>query len=205
MCVISHRKGFTLLEVLIAVALLGILAASLYASYFAVIRARERAAEGMESRRELGATLDLLRREASSALFARSDNRMRFVVEDRDIFGKPASGIEFAALAPPDLSLRNSSGMVALRYRLEERSKKLVLTRAERDLLFDQAEWLPYPQMERISSFLVECYDGSTWVKTWDTALTGRLPEMVRFTVQVDDDGTPQQFSMVATPRMAAR
>lgn len=98
----SRNRGFTLLEVLIAIVLLGLLAGALYASYFTVLRARDSATESMETRRELGATLDLLRREISSAKFDRTDTqkRWRFVVEDRDNFGKPASTLELTSFAP---------------------------------------------------------------------------------------------------------
>ena len=89
MCVTSSNKGFTLIEMLIAVVLLGILSAALYGSYFTVLRARERSSEGMEARRELGSTLDLIRREFAGAIYNREDKRLRFVVEDRDNFGKP--------------------------------------------------------------------------------------------------------------------
>lgn len=201
----SRQSGFTLLEILIAVALLGILASALYGSYFSVLRARERASEGMESRRELGATLDLMRREISSALMSRSDKRLRMVVEDRDIFGRPASAIELSTLTPPDATFRSGSGTSLVRYRLEERLKRLVLTRAERDLAYEQTTPAAYPQMERISSFLVECYDGSKWQRSWDTALNGRLPQMLKVTVQVEEDGRLADFSVIATPRMASR
>jgi general secretion pathway protein J len=52
--------------------------------------------------------------------------------------------------------------------------------------------------MERISSFLVECYDGSKWVRSWDTALNGALPKMLRITVQVVEDGQQVEFSALA-------
>jgi len=60
---ISPNKGFTLLELLIALALLAILSAALYGTYFSLMRGREVATAGMESRRELRVTLDMLRRE----------------------------------------------------------------------------------------------------------------------------------------------
>ncbi|MFZ2950785.1 MAG: type II secretion system protein, partial [Desulfuromonadaceae bacterium] len=112
---ISRNSGFTLLEVLIAVVLLGILTAALYGSYFGVLRARDRASSGMESRRELGVTLDLIRREVSSALPVRAaDKRLRFVVEDRDTFGAPSSTLELTTLAPPAGQNRSESGIVAV-------------------------------------------------------------------------------------------
>ena len=205
MSAICRNKGFTLLEVLIAVVLLGILAGALYGSYFGVVRARERAADGMESRRELGATLDLIRREFSSALYSRTDKRLHFVVEDRDNFGVPSSTLELTTLAPPTSSLaRGESGIVTVRYSMAQKDQKRALIRQERDLVFDGPEAIPaYPQMERISAFLVECYDGSKWVKSWDSAINGALPKSLKVTVQVEEDGKPVEFWVLATPRIS--
>lgn len=199
---ISRNNGFTLLEILIALILLAILTAALYGSYFGVIRARDRASAGMESRRELGATLDLIRREVSSARFNRTDKRLRFVVEDRDNFGAQSSTLELTTLASPSLQNRSESGVVAVTYKMAEKDKKRFLTRQERDLFSEDAAVHAYPQMEQISVFLVECYDGSKWVKSWDTAINGVLPKGVRVTVRVDEEGKPVEFSVLSAPRV---
>ena len=204
MSAFSRNSGFTLLEVLIAVVLLGILTAALYGSYFGVLRARERASAGMESRRELGATLDLIRREVSSSLpvtAASEQLKPRFVVEDRDNFGAPASTLTLTTLAPPAGQSRSESGIVVVTYRMVEKDKKRILTRQERDLFSEDATVPAYPQMEQISSFLVECYDGSKWVKSWDTAINGKRPAAVRVTVQVEEEGKPVEFTMLSAPR----
>lgn len=198
----SRNSGFTLLEVLIAVVLLGILSAALYGSYFGVLQARDRASSGMESRRELGATLDLIRREISSAMFNRTDKRLRFVVEDRDNFGASSSTLELTTLAPPVGQNRSESGIVIVGYRIAEKDKKRTLTRQERDLFSEEVTIPAYPQMDQISSFLVECYDGSKWVKSWDTAINLRMPGSVRVTVQVEEEGKPVQFSVLSAPRV---
>ena len=199
----SNRKGFTLLEVLIAVVLLGILSSALYGSYFAVLRARDRASEGMESRRELGGTLDLLRREiASMPLYNRNDKRLRFVVEDRDNFGKPASNLEMTTLAPPSTQVRSESGIINVQYRMLEKNKRFLLMRREHDAQLELTTVPSYPQMEQINAFLVECYDGSKWVKSWDTALNGRLPKIGRITVQIEENGKPVEFSVYSDPKV---
>lgn len=209
MSAISRNKGFTLLEILIAVVLLGILVAALYGSYFTVLRARERSAEGMEERRELGNTLDLLRREINAARYIAGDKRLRFVVEDRDSFGQPASNLELTTLAPPAplVDGRKESGVIDVQYRMEEKEKQhLILTRKEQDILLESTTVPAYPQMERISSFLVECSsDGTKWVKSWDTALNGRLPKIVRITVQVEEEGKPVAFSVYADPKVTGQ
>ena len=203
MCATSSNRGFTLLEILIAVVLLSALAAALYGSYFTVLKARERVTEGMESRRELAGTLDLIRREFASALYNRSDKRLRFVVEDRDTFGRPASTLELTTMAPGTVQGVADSGIRAVRYRLTEKGKRLSLMRREQDLFFESVDAPGYPQMERISSFLVECYDGSKWVRSWDTELNGTLPKMLRVTVSVEEQGKPQEFSVLGSSRIS--
>jgi general secretion pathway protein J len=205
LCVTSSNRGFTLIEILIAVVLLAILSAALYGSYFTVLRARERASEGMEARRELGSTLDLIRREFAAAVYNRGDKRLRFIVEDRDNFGKPSSSLELTTLVPSPGQGRRESGISAVRYRLLEKDKQLILTRREQDIFFESTDAGGYPQMERISDFLVECYDGSKWVRSWDTALNGALPKMLRVTLHVVEDGRPVEFSIMSNPRMSGQ
>jgi general secretion pathway protein J len=195
------RRGFTLIEILIATVILGVITAALYGSYFTVLRAREWSALGMEARRELGSTLDLVRREIDSSVYNRGDKRLRFVVEDRDIFGKPASSLELTTLAPPSHQPHKESGIVNVRYRLAEKEKRLILTRREQDSMLESAETADYPQMERISSFLVECHDGSKWVRSWNTELNMALPRKIRITVQVEEDGKPLEFSVLSAPQ----
>ena len=200
----SRNNGFTLLEVLIAVVLLGILSTALYGSYFGVLQARERVSAGMESRRELGATLDLIRREVSSAQFNLADKRLRFMVEDRDNFGAPSSVLELTTLAPPSGQAIKESGVIAVTYRMAEKHAKQSLTRYERDLFSEDQAVYAYPQMERINSFLVECYDGTKWVKSWDTAINRNLPKSVRVTVQVEEEGALVAFTMLSAPRVGS-
>ena len=191
------RKGFTLLEILIALALLGVLAGALYGTYFSLIKGRESANEGMEARRELRATLDILRCELSSAFYRKNDKRLHFSVEDRDIFGKPASVLSFTAFALPEVV----SDQVALKYEILEREKKMVLSRQVKDL-YAAGEGARYPQMESIEGFLVECQNGDTWVRSWDTAINNGLPKAVRITVSVADGEKTADYNILATPRI---
>jgi general secretion pathway protein J len=200
-----NKSGFTLLEVLIALALLSLVAGALYGTFFSLTRGREVATAGMEERRELRSTLDLLRRELSGACyFGRLGNkRLHFVVEDRDQYGKPASILEFTAIAPPSPD-GGSSDQVVLRYQPLVTEQKMVLTRQSRDLYLE-GEPLRYPQMEELTGFLVECYDGGKWVKSWDTAINMGLPKAVRVTVSLKDGERTVDFSTVATPRITGQ
>ena len=195
------EAGFTLLEALLALALLSLMAAALYGTFFSLAKGSDAARGGMESRRELTVTLDMLRREIDAALFARGNRRLRFVAEDRDIFGKPASTLDFTAISLPAGGDAPSSDLVAIRYRVMEKDKKLILVREAKGL-HALADPVPYPQMEEIEGFNVECYDGGKWVKSWDTSLNQGLPRAVRVTVRVKEGGKVVDFSAVAFPRV---
>jgi general secretion pathway protein J len=205
---IWHRdRGFTLLELLVAMAIMVILTAALYGTYFSVMRGRESAAAGMESRRELRGTLDLLRREIASAYFTTNTgvtkNLLKFVVEDRDIFGKPASILNFTCIVPPRSGSLPCSDQREVTYRVVERDKRLVLTRQEKELYSD-AKPAEYPQMEELEGFLVECENSGKWVKTWDTVsnANGKLPTAVRITIRLKEGDGFTSFSAIATPKV---
>lgn len=201
---IGGSGGFTLLETLVALLLLTIVAGALYTSYFTVIRARDRATKGGEGRRELRGTLDLIRREIDSALFRSGNKRLPpFVVEDRDVFGKPASSLEFVTIAPPSTDERPGSDMVVVKYGVKEKEKerRLVLTREATDL-YGSVKPIPYPQMEEIEGFLVECYDAGKWVRSWNTELNSKLPERVKVTITARDGDKTADFVVIARPRM---
>jgi general secretion pathway protein J len=195
------KRGFTLLELLIALALLGVLAGALYGTYFSLIKGRESAIAGMEARRELRTTLDQLRREINSALYSRNNKRLHFSVENRDIFGKPASVLAFTCIAPPQPGGQIVSDQLDLKYEVVEREQQMILSRQARDL-YHAEEAARYPQMESIEGFLVECQNGDKWVKIWDTAINFGLPKAIRITVTVKDGEKTAEYMVLATPKV---
>jgi general secretion pathway protein J len=204
----THRKmrnnrGFTLIELLIALALLVILAGALYGTYFSVVAAREKGGKRIEQRRELSTTLGKLHDELSSCFFNKNNARLHFVVEDRDSFGKPASLLQFTAVAPPRIDPAPASDVVLVRYSVLEKDDEqqgLSLQRESRDPYLDvKVNSVPYPVVDEIEGFLVECWDGNKWVKSWDTALNGYLPKQVRATLTLKGG---EEFSTIASQRL---
>jgi general secretion pathway protein J len=197
------NKGFTLLELLIALTLLVILSGALYGTYFSLIRGRDKAVAKMDERRELSVTLDQLRRELSAAFYKATNARLHFVVVDNDYFGKQASTLDFTAIAPPRSGQQAMSDQVQLIYKGVEKDNKLLLSREEKDVYFT-LDPLPYPQIEELEGFLVECYDGAKWVRTWDTTLNSQLPKSVRITISLKEGEKTVDYSTIASPRMGS-
>lgn len=196
-----NNKGFTLIELLVALTLLVILTGALYGTYFSVISAREKGGMRIEQRRELSTTLGKMHNELASAFFVKKNQRLHFVVEDKDSFGKPASMLEFTAIAPPRVDPAPASDLTLVRYSVQEKDGVLTLARESREPYLDPSvKSFPYPVMDAIEGFQVECYDGGKWVKSWDTALNGFLPKSVRVTVTMKGG---EVFTTVASPRLS--
>lgn len=197
---LSNNKGFTLIELLVALVLLVILTAALYGTYFSVMGAREKGGVRIEQRRELSTTLGKLHSELASAFFSTTNKKLLFVVEDRDSFGKPASVLAFTCISPPRVDPAPSSDLTLVRYSVQENEGVLTLVRESREPYLNlSVKSLPYPVMDVVEGFLVECYDGGKWVKSWDTALNNRLPDIVRVTVTMKGG---EVFTTIASPRI---
>ena len=193
--------GFTLLELLVAMSLLVIVVAALYSTYFGLMRGRDTAVAGMESRRELRETLDLLRREIASVTYVVGDKKLHFIVEDRDNFGKPASNLDFTTLAPPVSGSQPLSDQQAVAYRSVVEDGKLTLMRQSKDI-FITSDPVPYPQVEELEGFLVECLNGDKWIKTWSAELNNGLPKTVRITLRVKEGDKTVDYVTIASPRI---
>lgn len=197
----TDRAGFTLLELLVALAIASVVLLTITGTLFSLNRAHDQVGDRMQQQRALRNSLDLLRRELSSMLYRADDKQLRLQVQDRDFYGKPASILSLATLAPPLDG--EATDQLLVRYQPEEQGQQIRLTRASHDyFLQDSVETVAYPLLEQLEGFLVECYDGTTWVRTWDTELTRRLPKQVRVTISLQESGKTVSFQIVAVPRI---
>ena len=200
---VNNRRGFTLLELLIGLAIATLIIAAAYTTLFSLNRAQDAASQGMEQRRVLRSTLDMLRRELASLRYFPDDKRLRFVVEDRDYFGKPASTLTCSTLAAPTPA--PVSDQLRVRYRIDSSQERLTLTKASQDLLLDGDEPKAYPLLDELEGFLVECSDGNRWLKTWDTELTKSVPKLIRVTITLREAGHTVAYQATVKPRITSR
>jgi general secretion pathway protein J len=199
-----NHSAFTLIEVLIAIALLTIVLGAVYSSFFSVQRALDRFNDVSLKYHEARTALDIMRREIEGAIVKNprggDKNRVTsgFVIKDRDILGISASSLELTSF-----SFRGNS-LITVSYFVTMKDGKLSLTKNESPPLI-QEKGYSLDIMEGISGFTVETLFNNMWVKTWDTATTGKLPEIVRLSIEFDDNGKTVTLSEYVKPKIGTR
>lgn len=191
----SDRRGFTLLEILVAVALLSVILAAVYSTFHLSHRAMEGMDESLLALQESRTVMDVLARELESASFDPVRKHMSFTLEDRDLYGKQASRLSFTTLSPivPGLSL--------VSYYVEEKDGRQVLFKKIRPAHLKN-DTAGAELIEGIDSFSVEVQEAGKWVKTWDTTEIGRGPLEIRVTLTMKIKGRPVTLYETLRPRI---
>jgi len=174
----SRHEGFTLIEILLAVSIVGVILAALYSTFFLADRALLAAEERLTTLQEARLLLDTMTREIESACLNSRDYTV-FKVDDRDFYGRQASQIEITSFAGP------LPGLTRVRYTVEERAGTMVLRKRVWQAYSDPARSEIEDLLENVGSFTIEVRSNDQWLKTWDSGLTGALPPEVKVTLSL--------------------
>jgi general secretion pathway protein J len=189
--------GFTLIEVLISLTLLTVVLGAVYSSFFSVQRAIERFDDVSLKYHEARTTLDIMRREIEGAILDndREKGNAEFTIKDRDIFGKSTSVLNLTAF-----SFRgNSPNTISYFVKENEGQIHLLKTESPSSMLLKEYS---VEAVEAIEGFTVETLFNNKWVRTWDTADTGKLPDIVRVSIEFDDNGKTVKLTEYARPKI---
>ena len=197
-------KGFTLLEVLIAIGIFSLVLVALYSTFFLSHRALNVADESLLKLQEARFFMDTLKREIESAVYSEDKPYTVFKIDDRDYYGRQASQIMVTSLSPL------IKGLSRITYTVEERDGSLIIRKSMITAFTRAAEDKGIDLLEDIASFTLEVKIDDRWVKTWDSRLAKVVPEEVRITLAVfirdkeraGDSGTPFSTSEIARPRI---
>ena len=197
-------KGFTLLEVLIAIGIFSLVLVALYSTFFLSHRALNVADDSLLKLQEARFFLDTLKREIESAVYSEDKPYTVFKIDDRDYYGRQASQIIVTSLSPL------IKGLAKITYTVEERDGRLIIRKSMITAFTPVPEDKGIDLLEDIASFTLEVKIDDRLVKTWDSGLAKSLPEEVRITLAVfirdkeraGNSGIPFSLSEIARPRI---
>lgn len=201
----QHRaigNGFTLLEMLVAMALMSMLAAAIYGSTTIAFRGRRAAERGLEPARRSSAAIRMLQADLESAVGAAGLLAGPFVGEDADgRDGEPADAVTFHSLSRDQALGDPPSAIVRLEVLLaedDETGEMMLVRRTTRNLLApEEPDAVQQTLCRRVRSFDVAYFDGTSWQASWDSTTRGDvLPIAVELTLALDvsTDGDGEDY-----------
>jgi general secretion pathway protein J len=187
------EKGFTLLEVLIAVSILSIVLGAVYSTFFLSNRAMEGMDESMTKLQESRRAIDILRRELDALYYKETREGTFLKIVDRDNYGKQATQLDFTAFT----TLR--PGLSKISYYVEEKDRKQVLFK-KIGAAFGKEENEGTDIIDDIEEFTVEAKYNDAWVRTWDTSVSKIRPEEIKISISVMIHGKKVTLSDISRP-----
>ena len=195
------NKGFTLLELLISLTILGVIVVIIFGAFRIGVRAWEKGEKDVESRQRQRIVLDLIKRQlASTCLGEVKDARQQpLLLKGND------KSIEFVSHIP--MVPGNRFGQVYVKYvvkseddgereRLVFWEKNTVLLNKETDVsdLHEDEFFELFPGVQSIAfEYLKAGSDEETsqWQQTWDQSIDEGLPRAVRVVIMEDIEKAP--------------
>lgn len=183
-----RRHGFTLVEVLLTLAVLSVVLMLLLSAFTGTGRAREVLSSRSKEFRQVRLVMDRLGTEIQGAIASPHREDSALTCREDQFSGKPAATLVFTALREPESeSGRPPSDVVKVRYfpRLSTDGTSLELHREQSDLPFLGSRIPSRDALvaEGLQGFRVEMYDGSSWHREWPPGggQKTRLPKKMAF------------------------
>jgi type II secretion system protein J len=175
--------GFTLIEVLLAVAISALLLTVVYWTYFSINRSIDAATENEEAL-ETGRILsEMIKKDVRGI----RPGRFPLLGKNEVIEGLPVGRIEFvttARLTGEQTTLKR----IGYALIVNDRNDRILVRKESTDLLDPLDSTARVFEVSRIiSGFQLEFYNGTDWVAEWDSTSTGTLPKQIRVIIDVAD------------------
>lgn len=195
----EEQRGFTLLELLVALSIGSVVLFALYLSFSSVLTGRSSIDERAERTREVERFVDSFSREIQSAYLSdrAGNNRATFFKGSLGNNALPSGTVEFTTINYPASGAVGD--LVAIRYSVGD-------TEGGRPALFKEV-WNPYgigkervrvEVIQDIRGFDLSFYNGASWAAAWDGALEKGTPKAVSAALKIMDRGAEKEVRTLA-------
>jgi general secretion pathway protein J len=197
----GHSRGFTLLELLIALTIVAVIVVIIFGALRIGIRAWEKGEKDVDIRQRQRIVLDLIKRQLASTCVSEVWGRDQQLVSLKG----DSKSVEFVSQIP--MTPGNRFGLVFVKYAVkrEKEGDKEHLTFYEKNVALpdkkivagspdevDFSELMP-GMKSIVFEYLKDRPDeaASIWQKSWDPAVDKGVPRAVRVTLKENDEKAP--------------
>jgi prepilin-type N-terminal cleavage/methylation domain-containing protein len=191
---LKEYKGFTLLEVVLSIALSSLLLLTIYFTYFGINKSINAASEEQEALEAGRILLELIKQDLRGIV---PPPKSIFIskIEDKD--GKdPSHRMDFITTSVMGGNAFGLSVVGYFIYNIPDKKEKIFVRRASKAKKSELVEEdMNYELSKMITSFKLAFYNGEDWVDEWDSRALGKMPKQVRIMITVKDEkGFSKEF-----------
>ncbi len=188
-------KGFTLLELLIAIALMDVIALTLYSSMYIGFRTKTNSRKILQPYQTVMPAFEFIRKDLSNAL--KPDGILAGIFVGEDVpwqNGQDADTLSFFSCGYyPDEEEQAACNVVNVAYVLEQDTvrERVVLKRLTIKNLLSPGTVEPEEEVvyKGLAGFDIKYFDGSSWLDAWDSSSNDQtLPWGVQVTLTIFED-----------------
>ncbi len=168
----ARRRGFTLVEILLALAILSVILLLLLSAFTGAARTREALTERSRAFRQVRVAFDRIGTDLQGAFSSSIRESSALTLREDTLAGNPAATLVFTAFTLPEIGTgRPPASVVKIKYfpKVGADGATIELRREQADLPFVENR-IPLREAtlaEGLKGFRVELYDGSEWHKEW--------------------------------------
>ena len=204
---VQSEKGFTLLEMIVAVTLVAMMAVGIWSVFRTSLRAWSRGTEYIDASERQRNILDMVRKQLASAYPLIAPPDLASPVAVHPIFYGTEPRLSFISLN--SLRFHDSPGLTLVNYEVTQdpQGAYILYEREERYLgrIPDPESEIDLAGITPLFDNLVQCYfeyrsqEGEEpWVREWDAEERGQLPEAVAVNMAaVDTDGNTRSHQII--------
>jgi general secretion pathway protein J len=193
--------GFTIAEILIAIAILSIIVTTIYGAYTSATRVIDNSRKTAKTYQMARFLLDSISEEIACAYHSYENERIVFVGVDKKDSLKDADTLTFTTTSSRKTSLPGQDrGMRQLKYKLD--TEKNLFLRSEISMADIKQDEIPSEDEEsydifsdNVAGLNFEYFDWEDWKNEYDTRQpeTPFLPRAVRITISILDENKEQK------------
>ncbi|TFH40729.1 MAG: prepilin-type N-terminal cleavage/methylation domain-containing protein, partial [Chrysiogenales bacterium] len=192
----GYNDGFTLIEIMVAMAIASIILIMVYASYRSILDSIRRSSGHAEFYENVNLAILKIDKDISNAYFSRTNKNIAFICDDYSGNGR----LSFASvnhnkymISGPVKAQSNTSDIVGVGYflRIDSNTKGLhQLVKRERTAYWEEDTWEEGEEnviLPNVQSLKFEFQRGTGWEENWDSRQNNMYPRAVKTTLVVKD------------------
>ena len=186
----GSRNGFTLLEILVALAIAAIVIGSAYTLLFTVKKGTANVYEKMVEKEKAFNLLSMVRKEVESIYYFKNIDYTGIKIEEKDFYGKPASRLTFTCFF--------RDGIKVISYAVEEdKDNRLNIIKTISDVI-KGGKPIKITMLKDIEGFSAQVLDEG-YNKVYDSAKLKKVPKDVKISLLLKGGEGVEEFSQICS------